>query len=125
NIQRVVPKTLEILLMNFRGTVDVNSSARGQLGWGDSADGGFFTDAFVDQLESTFNNSAPDWATMINVSGQTANQRFLTMKQTELQKFSNFPALANSPAQASLRDSLQNSSAMTPGVFSLNVAGTR
>lgn len=110
---------LEVLLSDYRGVVDVNSTTQGQLGWGTASAGGFFTAALTANL---LTSNIPDWSTLINTTGQQANDRFLLMRNSQLQKLSNDPTAANDPDKANLMQQLQSQTAMTPQVYQLNVS---
>lgn len=112
------PQTLTRLLTNYRGVIDVNSSSEGQYGFGNSS-GGFFSRYFHAALEQDQAN--PSWQAIISQAGSEQSQLYQQIRQTELNKFANNPALLNDPKMVSLRDSLQRQNALTPAIYQMNV----
>ena len=97
------PKTLELLLTRASGVVDVNSSSRGQLGFGNSS-GGYFTVELLSLFRE--NNQNPNWRTVIDQAGQNANWEFQSMRSSQLQQFQQNPSSLNDPNKFRLKQAL-------------------
>ncbi|OQW89682.1 MAG: hypothetical protein BWK78_07305 [Thiotrichaceae bacterium IS1] len=71
------------LFLNYRGHVFASGAKPGQSSWGNSEHGGFFTDAFIKNLNNELASSNPNWHSImkrteapIEVGGKVQNPQF-------------------------------------------------
>jgi hypothetical protein len=61
------------LFLKYRGTITASSAKRGELSWGNSQIGGFFTDAFIKSLnKELISTQIPSWKTIFSKERATA-----------------------------------------------------
>ena len=112
-------RALQDLLMNYRGTVDVNSTQQGQLGWGDG-NGGYFSQKLFSNLDA--NPSNANWQDLINQVGQQANTMFQDYRQQKLNQYASNPVALNDPNEFSIKTDLDSQSQMTPAIYQMSVS---
>ncbi len=104
------PKPLEILLLQYRGVVDISASSRGQYSWNHPLIGGFFTRVAREVLRQ---QECSTWNVALERLSDQANGLYHEMRQKALDD----PG-ANPPETL---DSLRNQPDMLPQAFQLNV----
>ncbi|HDN26575.1 MAG TPA: caspase family protein [Thioploca sp.] len=63
------PENYQQLFFNYRGYIVASSSTPGQLSWGDSRNGGYFTQAFLNSLNKNLASDEPSWQTLMKQTG--------------------------------------------------------
>ena len=96
----------ENLLLHYRGFIDLNSADSGQLGWGNVADGGFFSKFFAQNLGGL--RPGGDWTSSLDEIANDVNRFYQQRRTAEMNA-------GRAPEQ------MIRQTQLTPQVFTLQV----
>ena len=104
------PMPLEVLLLQYRGVVDISASSRGQSSWNNDEIGGLFTHVACDVL---YQQECSTWSVALERLSQGANAEYHQLRQDAL----------DNPGSISPEtiEALRNQIDMLPQAFQLNV----
>ena len=94
---------IESLLLNYRGTIDLNAADKDQLGWSNTLVGGYFTYQFTKYLTSQKNDTR-DWKKALNAIAENSNSFYKKTRADEITR---------GTARAAMKQQLE----MTPEFF--------